>query len=103
MVLGMFATQYLLPKSMRFIFAMVIGAAVMTTASRGSLTLWLLVVFTSFWIGAYSSGRLLPKMLAFVVAVGFTLLLTTGQVPVIVTSLGLYESVHDRAIVRRFL
>lgn len=100
MVLGLFVTQYFLPKPLRFTFALLIGAAVFTTASRGSLLLWLMVIFTSFWFGAYSKGRVFSKVVGLCVAVGFTLLISTGQVPVIVSSLGL-EEFMNRGMIER--
>ncbi len=100
MVLGLFVTQYFLARPLRFIYALLVGAAVVVTASRGSMILWLIVVFTSFWIGAYAAGNVIPKIMAFCLAIGLTLLLTSGQVPVILASTGLDEYMNPAAIER---
>ena len=100
MVLGLFVTQYFLPKSLRFIFALLIGFAVFTTASRGSLILWLIVISVCFWLGVYSKGKVIPKITALSIAAIFTLLVSTGQVPVIVNALNLEEYMNQNMIDR---
>jgi len=100
MVLGLFLTQYFLPQSLRFVFALLVGAAVFTTASRGSLLLWVIVIFGSFWLGVYAKGKVMPKILGLASAVAFTLFVSTGQIPEIVRALNLEEYMNKGMVER---
>ncbi len=91
MALGLFVGQYFLPRSIRFVFAICVGLAVLVTVSRSAIMLWVIVVFCSMWAGAYSKHRLPAKIFAIFVTAGLSGLLVTGQVPNLVESVGLSQ------------
>lgn len=89
LALGMFVGQYFVPLKLRFVFAILVGAAILTTVSRSAMLLWSIIVFVSFWIGTYSKGRVLSKLIAIILIGVLTTLLITGQIPLLIESFGL--------------
>ena len=90
MVLGMFVGQFFLPVRLRFLFFIIVGAAVFGTVSRTSITIWALAVVLSLMLGYGSKSRLTGLFgLGLVVFLGY--LLVSGQVPILMTELGMGE------------
>ena len=95
MVLGMFIGQYFLPRSLRFIFALFVGFAVLTTVSRSAILLWVLVVFYEFVSGNYVGRSFVAKMIAIVGILGLYFALVSGQLLVAVDSAGLGDYLNE--------
>ena len=87
MVLGMVAGLYFVPRQLRFIFMLLVGAAVFGTVSRGSLTIWAIAVVMSLILGFGTKNKVFGLVgVLFVILLGY--LLISGQVPEILASFG---------------
>lgn len=100
MALGLFIGQLVLPKSFRFIFALIVGFAVVTTASRSGMILWVLVFLTSAFVGLYGKGFSVLRLTSFLFVPLLAMLLVAGQLPAIIDSLGLTEFMPESTLVR---
>jgi len=94
MALGMFIGQFFLPRTIRFIFAVCVGLAILATVSRSALILWTFIIFTSFWMGVYSKGSVLPKFFSILFVAILVGLLTSGQLPYLIEAIGLEQYVN---------
>lgn len=100
LVMGLFVSQFFLPKPIRLLFALFIGAAVFTTVSRSGIMLWVLAIAGSFFLGAYATGKVIPKVLGLGMAAGLSILLISGQLPQLLEETGLDEYMNVRMIER---
>lgn len=100
LVLGMFVGQFFLPRTLRFWFALFVGAAVFCTVSRSSLVLWALALVVSFLFGFNSSRGMLSKIVGLGIVCGLGYLLVSGAVPGILMYLGLDELMNKNMMAR---
>lgn len=90
-VLGALIGQMFLPRTLRLLFLVFVGIAVFGTVSRSAITLWALVVMSSFWFGFLSGNRIWVKLCGLFFIVGLGYLLLDGQIPTIIANMGFSE------------
>ena len=100
MALGLFIGQLVLPKSVRFLFTLIVGLAVVTTASRSGMTLWVFVFLASAFIGLYGKGFSILRLSSLLFVLLLVVLLVSGQLPAIIEGLGLSEYMPKDALDR---
>ena len=100
MALGMFVSCFFLQRNFRFVFCLIVGAAVFTTVSRSGMITWALAMVLLTALGQFSGGRLLAKVLGFSVVALLAVLLTTGKVPTLIAALGLEEFMSEQMVER---
>ena len=93
--LGMVCGVLFVPRYLRLPFILLAGFAIFGTVSRSSLTLWALATLYFFFAGLVFKGQIAGKILGVILIGGLGALLVTGQIPVIVDSIGMDRLLSD--------
>lgn len=91
MTFGMFVSCFFLPKHLRLLLCLFVGAAVFTTVSRSGMLTWAIAMVMLTALGQFSSGKAFTKLFGFIGVGALGLLIVTGQVPKVLEATGLEE------------
>jgi len=93
--LGMFCAVLFLPRFLRLPFILLAGFAIFGTVSRSAITLWAIAALYFLIAGYTFKARYVAVFAGVIIIGGLSLLLVTGQVPVIVDHLGLEATLSE--------
>lgn len=91
MALGMFVCAFFLPRRLRLLFCLLIGAGVFTTVSRSGISTWIMAFVMLFVLGQMSSGRIMARILGLTTVVIVAAALSAGKIPEMLEAAGLDE------------
>ena len=100
MVLGMFVSSFFLQQKFRLLFCIFVGAAVFTTVSRSGILTWTTAMILLLVLGQLTPGKNFLKIVGLGGITIMGLLLTSGQIPTIINSLGLNEYMSEGMVER---